>query len=408
MTSRTPASATESLQPETEVDPTLDGRGPRDVAAVESRTERAAHKNAHAHPRRITSLDSVRGVLLVVNVAAISVLAPIPDQLVHAQWFGITFFDVIFPLFVTFSGVGLAFAYRNVVGWRRTFRRSSVLLLVGLVYNMIITSTFDIRELRVTGPLQIYAVLVLVIGVLHLKLRTPRMWAMATVGIAAVHAFVFAAWQAGCPGGELLRSCNPSRGIDPSLFGSAHVYAQGIRGHDPEGLVATLGALVTIIVGTTAGHVALRYRGTSRAPAKLLMWSVPVAAMALATLTFLPAMKRLWTSPFALGIAALGVVLFAVGIVIMDLPGPRWWELVRDPLSWPLVALGRNSLLVYFGSHLVMFVLIRNGGETSWAERLSGWVDVAGHERITFMLFMVALWVAVTGVLHRRKIYLRP
>jgi len=389
-------------------DPAQASGGERGLAPVESRADEAARRKAHAHPRRITSLDSVRGVLLVVNVAVISVLAPIPDQLIHAEWFGITFFDVIFPLFVTFSGVGLAFAYRNVVGWRRTFRRSSVLLLVGLVYNMVVTATYDLRELRLTGPLQIYAVLVLVIGVLHLKLRTPRMWATATVVIAAVHAFVLAAWQAGCPGGTLLPTCNPSRGIDPSILGSAHVYAQGLRGHDPEGLVATLGALVTIIVGTTAGHIALRYRGTSRAPAKLLMWSVPVAALALATVTFLPAMKRLWTSPFALGIAAVGVVLFAVAIVVMDLPGPRWWERVRDPLSWPLVALGRNSLLVYFGSHLVMFVLKRNGGETAWAEHVSGWVDIAGHERITFMLFMVAFWVAVTAVLHRRKIYLRP
>ena len=130
--------------------------------------------------------------------------------------------------------------------------------------------------------------------------------------------------------------------------------------------------------------------------------------LALAAATLLPAMKRLWTTPFALGVAALGVVVFAVGIAVMDLPSVKAWERVRDPISWPLVALGRNSLLVYFGSHLVLHLLHDRGGETSWAEQLATRVGWIVNERVGFVVVMALAWVTVTAVLHRRRIYLRP
>lgn len=358
--------------------------------------------------RRVLSLDSVRGILLLVNIAVISVLPPVHPQLKHAPWFGVTFFDVIFPLFVTFSGVGLAFAHRNHVTWRRTFRRSGLLLLIGLAYNVVISGTLDPTQLRFTGPLQVYAILVLVIGALHLVVRTPRAWALVTLGFASLHAFLFAAWQAGCPDGELAQTCNPSRFVDFAVLGVNHVYAQGTMGHDPEGIVASFGALVTALVGVTAGHIVLAHRGSWKAPALIVAWAVPVLAMALATSAVLPAMKRLWTSPFALGIAGVGIVIFALGIVLLDMAAPRVWERLRLPLTWPLVALGRNSLLVYFGSHLVMHVLLDNGGEQSWGEALSARLDVIGNEALSFLLFMILAWVAITAVLHRKKIYLRP
>jgi heparan-alpha-glucosaminide N-acetyltransferase len=360
------------------------------------------------HHRRVLSLDSVRGILLLINIAVISVLPPVHPQLKHAQWFGVTFFDVIFPLFVTFSGVGLAFAHRNHVTWRRTFRRSGLLLLIGLAYNVVVSGSLDLGELRFTGPLQVYAVLVLIIGALHLVVRTPRVWALVTLGFASAHAFLLTAWQAGCPDGQLLQTCNPSRVVDVALLGANHVYAQGTLGHDPEGLVASFGALVTALVGVTAGHIVLAHRGSWKAPALIAAWAVPVLVMALATSAVLPAMKRLWTTPFSLGIAGVGILIFALGIIVLDMRAPRQWERARLPLTWPLVALGRNSLLVYFGSHLVMHVLLDNGGEVSWGEQLSAKLDVIGNEALSFMLFMIFGWVAITAVLHKRKIYLRP
>jgi heparan-alpha-glucosaminide N-acetyltransferase len=357
---------------------------------------------------RIVSLDWARGILLVAQITMASALLPRPEFLTHAKWVGITPFDMVFPLFVTLSGCGLAFAYRNAVGWGKTVRRSVVLLAVGLVYNAYMYQTIDVSQFRVTGPLQVYSILVLVIGVLHLWARTPRAWMVITAVVASVHAFLLAAWQAGCPGGELLPTCNPSRVVDVAVLGASHIYAHGEAGYDPEGLIAAMGALVTAVAGTTAGHLALSGRRNGHGPKHLIAWAAVVLAGALATSLFLPAFKRLWTTPFALGLAAGGILMLAIGIMIMDRPAPSWWERVRHPSAWPLVALGRNSLLVYFGVHVVFEFLHRHGGETVWAVDLAEAVDMIGQPSLSFALLMLVFWVAVTGVLHRYKIYLRP
>jgi predicted acyltransferase len=353
-------------------------------------------------------LDWVRGWFLVGSVATASVLPPRPDQLTHASWFGLTVEDTVFPLFVTLSGCGLAFAYRNRVGWAATLRRSVVLLLCGLAYNAVAAGSPDLATLRLTGPLQIYALLVLVIGLLHLVARTPRGWALITTVVALAQGAFLMVWQAGCPGEELSRECNPSATIDSAILGPAHMYASGAAGHDPEGLVGILGALLTACVGTTAGHIALSARGTRKAPLLLVGWAAAAAVAALIALQVLPVMKRLWTTPFGLGVAALGVVLLAVGMTLLDLPARGSWARVRERLAWPQVAMGRNSLLVYFGSHLLVLVLLDHGGDLSWAQEAARAVDVVGHPRASFLVAMLVLWGGLAALLHRRRIYLRP
>lgn len=362
-----------------------------------------------AKPGRITSLDWVRGLFLCVSVSSVSVLAPRPRWLQHASWIGVRFEDLIFPVFVILSGCGLAFAYRNQVGWWATLKRSVVLLVCGLVFNMVDAQTLDLSQLRWAGPLQVYAVLVLVIGLLHRVVRRPSAWVGVTLGLACVQAVFLYVWQSGCPGHGLTPTCNPSDVIDRAWMGSDHMYLHGAGGHDPEGLVSTFGALVTACAGTTAGHLALSARGSWKAPARLLGWAATTAAVALVASQFLPAMKRLWTTPFALGVGSLGIVALAIGMAVLDLPAPKKWQEARPRLAWPWVALGRNSLFVYFGSHLLVLVLLHTGGDPSNVEQLSDRVDLLGnHRQVSFVIAMLVLWAGLAAVLHRRRIYLRP
>jgi len=357
---------------------------------------------------RIASLDWIRGWFLCGSVATVSLLAPRPAALEHAQWIGVTVQDMIFPLFVTLSGCGLAFAYRNSVGWGATLRRSVVLLACGLAYNAVGAGSLDLATLRWTGQLQVYAVLVLVIGLLHLVARGAAAWAVVTGVVALAQAALLVTWQSDCAGGQLSPECNPSGVADLALLGPAHMYAGGALGYDPEGMVAVLGALVTACAGATAGHLALRARGSRRGPALLLAWAAAVAVAAVTAEQALPMMKRLWTTPFALGVAALGIVALAVGMAILDLPAGRRWQTVRSRLSWLQVGLGRNSLLVYFGSHLLMLVLLTRGGDPPWAYDVAEAVDVIGHPRASLVIVMVLGWAAIAAVLHRGRIYLRP
>lgn len=359
--------------------------------------------------------------MLVASVASNS-LVVVPHWYDHSRWDGVHGIDLIFPVFVTITGIGLGFAMHRRVQAGALVRRVVVLFVVGLLYNAVTQWAFDLGTWRVPGVLQLYAVVVLVLGVLHLLTRTWVGWAVVTLTLAAAHTVLLATTAAHCPGGILTRECNPSGVLDPLVLGAAHIYQQGGAGHDPEGTVAVLGALVSASAGATAAHLLLTVRARAdRAGRGVAVAVVPMAALAAALvvvawlsaqvpdwLTGTPTlvMKRLWTAPFGLGVAAGTIVTLLIVHLVLDRPGAG--PMVQRA-SYPLLALGRNSLLVYFGSHVVMSLLVRGFGDApSVTDRLWPVLDVAGHPQLTWSILLVVAWTALAVVLHRRKIYLRP
>ncbi|QJU54557.1 hypothetical protein SCB71_15650 [Herbiconiux sp. KACC 21604] len=117
-------------------------------------------------------------------------------------------------------------------------------------------------------------------------------------------------------------------------------------------------------------------------------------------------MKRLWTAPFALWVASGTTLALLVAHLAVD--RRRVGRGVRAAV-WPLVALGRNSLLVYFGSHALMSVLTRAApsGSTPAAE-IAAAIAIGGQAQLTFTVAMVAFWMLLAALLHRLGLYLRP
>ncbi|OLT20814.1 hypothetical protein BJF81_15860 [Ornithinimicrobium sp. CNJ-824] len=359
---------------------------------------------------RIISLDTARGLFLIASVSSVSVLPPVPGWLQHPAWFGVTIYDLIFPLFVTLSGVGLAFAYRRASDWRATTRRVVVLVVVGVLYTAVYSGHYDVSTLRFTGVLQLYAVLVLVSALLHTVTRTARGWATITVVTAVLGSLAYAWFQARCPGQVLAPTCNPSGVLDLRIFGE-HAYAQGARRHDPEGVVAIAGAFLTAAAGTTAGHLALDARHGSRRVGlvRIAAWTIMCAVLGASLTLVVEPFKRLWTPSFALLAGALGLAIFLAAYAVFDVlleraAGPS----ARDRAGWPLAALGRNSLLVYFGSHLTAALLLRYGGEVPWAQQMGATLSFLGGPQVAFATVSLMLWWGLAALLHRRRIYIRP
>lgn len=386
-------------------------------AALDETSGAAVHKPAS---RRITSLDWARGIMLIASVGSNSLIDP-PTWFDHARWSGIHPIDVIFPMFVTLSGCGLAFAMHRRVKAGPLARRFAVLMLVGLAYNAVMAWSLDVATWRVTGVLQLYAVLVALMGVLHLVTRSWRGWAALTVILAVAHTTLLGLYARSCPAGVLTRECNPSGPLDTLLFGANHIYALGQAGHDPEGLIAILGALVSAAAGATVGHLLLGFHGRGRRVVRpwlrptlalcataagflLLVVALRVPAVALGfELTFV---KRVWTAPFALLIAALTTMLLLAGHLLLDRePALRGVERA----SFPLLALGRNSLLVYFGSHILMSLLRRPLGEApSIVERYSAAMASPLGAQVLWSAVLLVFWIGLATLFHRRGIYLRP
>lgn len=364
---------------------------------------------ATPHPRRrIVSLDWSRGVAVLLNLSVIAVLPPVPDQLRHAPWEGVRLMDLVFPLFVTLAGAGLAFAYARRVDVWVVLRRSAVLWWCGLLYNGILLDWPPVTEFRLMGPLQLYAVLVPVVAIASTRLSTGRQWSIAVAAVTVITTMLHLVWSAAC--GGLTPECNPSRGIDLPLLGD-HAYRSGSAGFDPEGLVALTGASITMGVGLLAGVQVRQARNTPgarhRVTTQLVALAVACALGAFALQAMgVPLVKRVWTPSFALLTAVPGILLLAGAHAVLD--GRREASSAVEPglgVS-AAVALGRNALLGYFGSHAVIHWL--RAGDVSLADRLVEFGGGADTGRWLFGLVFVSFWVVLCMVLARFRIYIRP
>src|SRR5690606_4792966 len=76
------------------------------------------------------------------------------DLFRHAEWYGLTLLDFIFPAFLTIFGILMAIAYDRKIKWYKVGRRTILLILFGLLFNMIVSWNFSLSDVRYTGVLQ--------------------------------------------------------------------------------------------------------------------------------------------------------------------------------------------------------------------------------------------------------------
>jgi heparan-alpha-glucosaminide N-acetyltransferase len=390
------------------VSPTSEARSAPDSIATTNPVPPAVSDQAAP---RIVSLDVVKGLMLIVSVGVNSWLG-VPAWFDHVAWIGVHPMDWIFPTFVTLSGCGLAFANaRRVRPWPAA-RRVVILLAVGLVYNYVAVSgaPFHLSGLRFPGVLQLYAGVVIVLVLLHTVVKGWRQWALVTVVLALIDTAVQWGWSLHCIGGALTTTCNPSHAIDYAVFGVNHLYRNGSLGYDPEGLISVVGAVITACLGAAVGHALLESRRSGGKPTSVLsVGSIILGALALAAVldVFVPAFKKQWTPPFALLIGACTAAVLLVAHLMVDAGPPGGDSRIPTQQAWPLIALGRNSLFVYFGSHaLTAWLSVHSYGHVSYLTHFTD--TLAGHPAVTFFIVAELFWISLACLLHWRKIYLRP
>lgn len=351
------------------------------------------------------SLDVARGIVVVASVFLTALSGPYAQS--HAAWYGLTPVDLIFPAFVTLMGAALALTLRRpLAGWRLA-RRTTVLVLAGLVFNATVQPGF--ATLRVPGVLQLLAIVGLVVVAVGRLLR--RWWQPLVVagGVFAGYTIGLLASSRTCLDGVPQPQCNLPGRIDRAVFGSAHIYAGGVYGFDPEGLLPTVGASGSALLGLVAGLLVMRRR---RVVPSLLALAGGSLAVSLLLSQWLPVAKRLWTPSFATASSAAATALLAVCYLVTDVWGARESRSAQVicRLARPLVAFGRNSLLVYIGKHFVAMGLATTSvaGGITWAEVLHRRLGFAGSaEPFVYAAVLTLGWTFVVAGLHRRRWYLR-
>lgn len=378
-----------------------------------------------AAPARLVSLDAFRGatiaaMLLVNNPGS---WKDVHDPLLHAPWHGWTPTDFIFPFFLWIVGVSLtlSFARRVEEGSDRgqlfghVVRRAAILFALGLLlatfpFGLMPAHDFSIATVRIPGVLQRIAVCYLCASAifLHTGIRGQVVW---TIGLLAGYwALLKFVPVPGYGAGVLEPVGNLAWWIDSHLLaGHTWIHAPA-QGFDPEGILSTLPAIASTLLGVLAGHV-LRANGTAVQKAGWLLGG-GLALLALGAVLgwWLPINKNLWTSSYAVFMAGWATVLLAVFYWLIDVRRWQRWAL-------PMTIYGMNAIVLYVLAGLVgqLLTLICWAGSDGAVVTLKGWlyqswfVPLASpvNASLLFALAFVAAHFAVAWLMWRKQWFVK-
>jgi predicted acyltransferase len=399
---------------------------PAPAPAIETRPA-AAEK-----PGRLLSLDVFRGFTL-----AMMLIANNPGDwshkytpFEHAEWNGCTFTDLIFPSFVFIMGVAMTFSFARRLGdgsskaklFLQVIKRTIILIALGIGLAAFSDYTREHpgpKQLRFPGVLQrlalcyFFASLVLMSG---LKARGQA--AVAAILLIGYHLAMKYIPVPGYGPGVLERPGNLASFIDAKVFGT-HAYTyikEANTWHDPEGLLSTLPAIATALIGTITGYLVRdRMREGYDKVATMMVWGLALVVAGWLWNYSFPMNKNLWTSSF---------VLFAGGWSLLGL-GACYWLTDMKRITWwtkPFIVLGTNAIFTYVtvGVATILSIIIKwegpDGKEIalktwlyenlikSWLEPLAG----PNAASLGYGIFYIAVWTAlVWALLYRRRIFIR-
>ena len=309
----------------------------------------------------MVSLDVFRGItiaamILVNDPGSWSHIYP---PLQHAEWNGWTPTDLIFPFFLFIAGVSmtLSFPARLARGLTRgalalhVLRRSALIFAIGLFLNGF--PGFDFSNIRIMGVLQRIALCYLAAGLLYLatfrkepvssgparaRANVPVTAAVAAVLLIGYWALMTFVPVPGYGAGHLGKDDNLAAYIDRAVLGG-HLWSES-KTWDPEGLLSTLPAIATLLLGMLTGEWLRTNQDVRRKALGLAaMGAVLLSTGRLLDLYF-PINKNLWTSSFVLFTGGFAMLALALCFWVVDVQGRRAW-------AAPFLVFGMNAILAY-------------------------------------------------------------
>lgn len=359
--------------------------------------------------QRLLALDVFRGMtiffMIVVNTPGSwnFVYAP----LLHAKWDGCTPTDLVFPFFMFIVGVSMAISYSKFEGtndkeWiKKAISRGLKIIFIGLLLNWFPFFTKNISELRLFGVLQRIGLSFLVTGVLITLVHKKYLWVVLGVILASYWTLLLSA------GGQALTlEGNLVRTIDLALFGESHIYKGYGIPFDPEGLLSTLPAIGTVLLGYITGKTMILIPEMNIKLKNLLLYGLGCIAVGLiwSNVGF-PINKPIWSSSYVLFTGGLAMLMLAVMLWVIDVMNYKKWTYVFR-------AFGQNPLVCYALSGLIVkTILLINIGE----QNLYAWSYTSIFQPIfgdyfgslMFALsFVMIIWV-IAWIMDRKGIIVK-
>ncbi len=359
---------------------------------------------------RVISLDVFRGltVMLMTLVNNPGDWGHIYAPFEHAKWHGCTLTDLVFPFFLFIVGVSIVLAKPDgdpvplsklitrtlrifLLGFFLSFfsrihlndLEGIPLLLIRLTFTTFITITLlgkyeaknqlivsvvlavimfglafsgleDFKTVRIPGVLPRIAVVYAIVGFAYGRINQPTLAVIAAVLLLGYYAIMTMIPVPGVGPANLNEGTNLAAFVDNLLL-PGHLWSV-TKTWDPEGILSTIPAIATGIIGLIAG--------TQLRKTHLLAW----AGIILLVIGFswdmtFPMNKALWTSSFVCVTAGWALVCLAMLHYLID--EKKWTSFIS-----PFVLFGTHPMLVFFFSGIIPralnMVKIGDQGIVAW------------------------------------------
>lgn len=362
--------------------------------------------------QRLYSLDALRGFDMfwiiggewifhqLSEITQSPILDSVSNQFHHPDWHGFTFYDLIFPLFLFLAGVATPYSIGKQIekGSSRqsllikVIKRGLILVLLGIVHNNGL-EILPLEEIRLGSVLGRIGLAYMFANIIYLyaKPRAQVIWFFALL-LGYWLLFLFGA-APGYPNGDLSMEGNIVSYLDRSIL-PGKLYL-GI--HDPEGLIATIPAISTALLGIYVGNL---LKSTSLENQKntalrlTILGVVLIIAAQIWNLAF-PINKNLWTSSFVFQCGGISTLLMALFYYIIDIRGYKDW-------AFFLKVIGMNSILIYMSGAFINWKYTTNA-LFEWLIQLVG----APYDGLVMVFCILAVKWAFLYFLYKQKLFLR-
>lgn len=372
-----------------------------------------------SNSNRILSIDILRGItiagmILVNNPGGSDSFAP----LCHADWFGLTPTDLVFPTFMFIMGITTYLSLRkfnfswSVTCARKIAKRTFLLWGIGLAVSLLFTLVQQAIDPASKVSLSEAFANLRIMGVL------PRLGICyglaAVIAISVKHkfipwiiAFIFVAYYAllELGNGYAHDGSNILAVVDDAILGHSHVYQWDTP--DPEGILSTFPALAHVLIGFCVGKMIM---GVQSLDEKIERMFIVGALLMLAggLLAYLcPISKKLWTPTFAMATCGISCTLLALLTWLIDK------RKRQDRITGFFHVFGVNPLALYVLSDLILIpycMLPVFGGKTFqqvlYNEVLAAILPPAWASLIWALVCVLTCWL-VGLWLFKKNIYIK-
>ena len=362
--------------------------------------------------KRLVSIDALRGfdMLLISGADAFfrqlhgktgwAWVDAVANQFAHPAWFGFTFYDFIFPLFLFIAGVSIPFSLSKALAqgisknelYKKAFIRMLILIGLGMLDKNAPFPFFDWPHIRLGSVLGRIGLAGFITVVLYLNVSSLKRLYIVGGILLSYYAGLLLIPVPGFGAGDLSFAGNLVGWVDRTFLPGRLL--QGT--YDELGILTQLPALCLTVLGAFAGEILRDSAHTDRKKfSRLLIAGTICLALGLLWSLHFPIAKRLWSSSFILLTGGMAFIFMAAFYGVIDILNVKKW-------SFFFVVIGMNSLTIYMAHRLVNF---RHTSRLLF-EGLYSPLDAKWHGVLESFGALALVW-CLLYFLYRRKIFFK-